>query len=335
MNIDVHCHVIPEDCLNLHGRAPDGRERGIRVERGAEGAAAAFFDGRELNNCRPEQLYDIDLRLKEMNASGVDVQAVSVVPFLYFYELDATTGAGFARRLNDGIAAVARAHPDRFVALATVPLQAPDLAVEELTRAHEALGMRGVEISSHVAGRNLDEPELEPFFARVEALRMPVFIHPNAPAAADRLSRYYLGNLIGNPLDTSIAAASLIFGGVLHRHPGLTIYLAHGGGNVPYICGRWEHGWHVRPEPKQHLPIPPMEYVRRFYFDSIAHSRPALDYLIRTFGADRVMLGTDYPFDMGDDHPVQTVEALGLDETHREQILGGTAARLFGITRRS
>lgn len=331
VNIDVHCHVIPEACLNLHGQGADGREFGVELRQGAGGEQAVFFDGRELNNCEPAQLYDIDLRLREMDAAGIDIQAVSVVPFLFFYELDAKITATFARRLNDGIAGVVAAHPDRFAGLATLPMQAPDLAIEELSRAHEQLGLRGVEINSNVAGRNLDEPELEPVFARIEQLGMPVFIHPNRPAAAERLSHYYLGNLIGNPLDTSIAAASLVFGGVLARHPGLTVYLAHGGGNTPYICGRWEHGWHVRPEPKRSIDRPPMEYVRRFYFDTLAHSQPALDYLVRTFGAGRVMIGTDYPFDMGDTQPIDTVAALGLAESEGEQIRGTTAARLFGL----
>jgi aminocarboxymuconate-semialdehyde decarboxylase len=332
MNIDVHCHIVPEECRDLRASDASGRALGMWIERDADGQEQLLVDGRPMNAARPEKLWDIDLRLREMDASGVDLQALSVPPFGYFYSLAARTAADFAGRLNDGIAAVVRGHPERFIGLATVPLQDTDLAVAELVRAVEQLGMRGVEISSNVAGENLDTARLRPFFARVEQLGVPIFIHPHAVAAADRLRDYYLTNLIGNPLDTSIAAARLIFGGVLERFPRLNVYLAHGGGNTPYICGRWQHGWEVRPEPKLLLQQPPMEFVRRFWFDTITHSQPALRYLVQTFGSDHVLLGTDYPFDMGDTHPVETVDALDLSPEERQQILGASAARLFGLS---
>jgi aminocarboxymuconate-semialdehyde decarboxylase len=331
MNVDVHCHLVPEECKDLHALGPDGREYGVRVERDADGAEIAITDGRHNRACDSEQLWDLDRRLRDMDAAKVDVQALSVPPFFFFYALEAGQAAEFARRLNDGIMAAVRRHPDRFIGLATVPMQDTDRAVAELDRAVNQLGMRGVEINSNVAGENLDAPRLEPFFAWVEQLGVPIFIHPHYVVGQDRLGDYYLTNLIGNPVDTTIAAASLIFGGVLARHPNLTIYLAHGGGTTPYICGRWQHGWTVRPEPKRILDRPPMEYVHRFYFDMLAHSRPALDYLVRTFGSDRVMLGTDYPFDMGDTDPTETVDALGLAEEQRRQILGDTAAALFRL----
>jgi aminocarboxymuconate-semialdehyde decarboxylase len=332
VNIDVHCHLIPDDCLDMHATLPDGREFGVRCEREASDNDILITDGRRNRFADYDQLWDVERRLRDMGTAGVDVQAISVPPFMYFYAIAATTAAGFARRLNDGLTAVARKHPDRFVTLATVPLQDTDLAVAELNRAVGELGMRGVEINSNVAGENLDTPRLLPFFERVEQLDIPIFIHPHYVAAQERLRDYYLINLIGNPLDTTIAAASLIFGGVMAKLPRLTVYLAHGGGNTPYICGRWQHGWEVRPEPKQLLDRAPMEYVRRLYFDTITHSREALDYLVRTFGSDKVMLGTDYPFDMGDERPLETIEALGLSEQQQQQIRGGNAARLFKLT---
>ena len=331
MNIDVHCHIVPEDCRDLRTTAADGREQGIWLEPDAEGREQLVIDGRRMNAAEPAQLWNVDLRLREMDASGVDMQALSVPPFCYFYSAEAATAVAFARCLNDGIAAVVRRHPQRFIGLATVPLQDAGLAVAELNRAVDQLGMRGVEINSNVAGQNLDDPRLLPFFARVEQLGVPIFIHPHYVAAAERLREYYLTNLIGNPLDTSIAAACLVFGGIMARLPELIVYLAHGGGNTPYICGRWQHGWEVRPEPKRLLEQPPMALVRRFYFDTITHSQPALAYLVSTFGSDHVLLGTDYPFDMGDMRPVETVRAIGLPEEQRGQILGGNAARLFKL----
>lgn len=303
----------------------------MRVERDADGIEIAITDGRRNNACESEQLWNLDRRLRDMDAADVDIQALSVPPFLFFNAIEAKQAAECARRLNDGIAAAVQRHPDRFIGLATVPMQDTDLAVAELTRAVEQLGFRGVEINSNVAGENLDAPQFEPFFARVEQLGIPIFIHPHYVAAQDRLGDYYLTNLIGNPLDTSIAAACLIFGGVLARYPRLTVYLAHGGGTTPYICGRWQHGWAVRPEPKRILDRSPMEFVRRFYFDTLAHSQPALDYLVHTFGSDKVLLGTDYPFDMGDVQPVTTIDALELPEDQRQRILGGNAAALFRL----
>jgi len=333
MNIDVHCHVIPQDCLDMHATAADGREFGIRFEEQAGGGRTLITDGRSIGD--PKQLWNVERRLRDMDASGIDLQAISIPPFLYFYAIEAVTAAGFARRLNDGLTAVARRYPERFITLATVPLQDTDLAIAELDRAVEQLGMRGVEICSNVAGENLDAPRLLPFFRRVEQLDVPIFIHPHYVAAQDRLREYYLVNLIGNPVDTTIAAASLVFGGIMAKFQRLNVYLAHGGGTMPYICGRWQHGWEVRTEPKRLLDHGPSVDVRRFYFDTITHSPEALAYLVNTFGSDKVLLGTDYPFDMGDMTAVETVKALGLPAGQEQMLLGGNAARLFKLSGKS
>lgn len=332
MSIDVHCHIIPQDCMDLHAVGPDGREYGVRIERLANGSEVPVFDGYRASSVDAEQLWNVDLRLRQMDESGVSIQALSVPPMVFFYQLEAQQAAEFAGRLNDGIAATVHGHPERFVGMATVPLQDTDLALAELERAVGELGMRGLAITSNVAGENLDAPRLFPFFERVAELEIPIFIHPNNVLGQDRLRSYYLTNLLGNPVDTAVAAASLVFGGVLARLPRLTTILAHGGGATPFLCGRWEHGWHARPEPKRFLDHPPMADVRRFYFDTITHSRETLAYLVQTFGADHVLIGTDYPFDMGDTRPLETVAALGLTDGEREQIVGGTASRLFRIS---
>jgi aminocarboxymuconate-semialdehyde decarboxylase len=215
--------------------------------------------------------------------------------------------------------------------MATVPLQDPVAAAEELTHARRTLGLVGVEIGSNINGRELDDPALHPFFARCAELRMPVFIHPVVVAGADRMTRYYLRNLIGNLVDTSIALAHLIFGGAFERWPKLAVIAAHAGGIIPYTRGRLDHGYRVRAECRAALPRPPSAYLKHIYFDTIAHNQEALAYLVRTAGAGRVVLGSDFPFDMADPDPVGTVQGLkGLSAADRTRILGGNARALFG-----
>jgi aminocarboxymuconate-semialdehyde decarboxylase len=191
------------------------------------------------------------------------------------------------------------------------------------------LGLRGMQIGSNVAGRNLDDPELEPVWATAAELGAFILLHPINVAGADRLSSYYLGNLIGNPLDTTIAAACLVFSGVLERHPSLKICLAHGGGFVPYQAGRFVHGWHVRTEPKRSLPKPPTESLARFYFDTIVHSKDVLEFLVGNAGAGRVLLGSDYPFDMGMPEGVRQVRGASIPAAEQSAVLGGRARALL------
>jgi aminocarboxymuconate-semialdehyde decarboxylase len=216
--------------------------------------------------------------------------------------------------------------------MATLPLQVPGEALKELKRAAKALGRRGVEIGSHVARRELGDEDFFPVYEALQDLDMPVFIHPHHVAGLDRLLEYYLNNLIGNPLDTTIAAANLIFGGVLEKFPRLKIVLAHAGGQVPYVIGRWEHGYRVRPECKDRVSRPPMAFFKNFYFDMITHHPDALRYLISLAGSDHVLLGSDYPYDMGDLNPVQTMNRLtGISEEDRQKILGENAVALYRL----
>jgi aminocarboxymuconate-semialdehyde decarboxylase len=238
--------------------------------------------------------------------------------------------AAFARIQNEQLAKLVKAHPGRFQAIATVPMQAPRQAADELRHAMSALGLRGVQIGSNIAGKNLDDPELEPVWATAAELGAFILIHPINVAGVDRLKSYYLNNLIGNPLDTTIAAACLVFSGVLERYPALKICLAHGGGFVPYQAGRFLHGWHVRAEPKVKLPKPPTDSLQRFYFDTIVHSKDVLEFLVRNAGADRVLLGSDYPFDMGMPDGVLQVRSLSIPATDRTSILGGLAQTMLG-----
>ena len=329
--IDIHAHVLTEATLaRLQRESPS---QAPRLERSGEDAALVVGSFRY--PAFPRGGWDIERRLADMDAKRVAVQAVSVPPFVMLYELEAQVTTAFAQIHNEAIAELVRAQPDRFVGLATVPLQDPPAAAAELRRAMRQLGLRGMEIGANVAGRDLDDPELEPVWQAAQELGAFIFLHPQSVAAADRLRNYYLWNLLGNPLDTSIAAASLVFGGVLERYPDLRLCLAHGGGFIPYQRGRLEHGWRVRAEPRQRLQQPPGAFFDRLYFDTILHSDAALAYLVRTAGADHVLLGSDYPFDMGPAEPVESVRRAVPDAAAQAQVLGSTAARLLGLNARS
>jgi aminocarboxymuconate-semialdehyde decarboxylase len=255
-------------------------------------------------------------------------------PFLFLYDLPARDGLKAARIQNDAMAAVAAQHPERFVPLATVPLQDVNAACQELRRATRELSLRGVEIGSNVRGIHLGDERFRPFWQACAEDDLFVFIHPEyfQVHGLQTLSEYYLTNLIGNPCETGLTAAHMVFSGLFEELPDLKVMLAHAGGVMPWIMGRWSRGFQQRPEPKRHLKHDPLESVRKFYVDTIAHSQAALNFLVATFGHDHVIMGSDYPFDMGLDDPVMEVEELEtLPEEQREAILGGTVACLLKL----
>jgi aminocarboxymuconate-semialdehyde decarboxylase len=276
-------------------------------------------------------IYNPEMRIHDMDKTGVTIQALSVRP-RFGYELDSEIALDISRAQNEMIAKFVSKHPDRFVGLATVPLQDPQAAADELDRAMSTLDMTGVEIGSNVNGKNLDAPELWPFYEKAQELEAFIFVHPTNVAGIERMQKYHLGNLIGNPLDTSLAIASLIFGGVLESFPRLKFCFAHAGGFAPYQRGRLEHGFKVRPEGKEVISKPPSEYFKLLYFDTITHYPPALRYLIESVGSDHVLLGSDYPFDMADPDPVSTVNGLeSISSTEKRNVLGENAAKLLRI----
>ncbi|HXX51314.1 MAG TPA: amidohydrolase family protein [Xanthobacteraceae bacterium] len=282
----------------------------------------------------PRGGHDIARRFEDMNAAEVDMHVLSVSPQTWLYGQDAANGAAAAAIQNDEIARLVEEHPNRFAGIATLPMQAPEQAAGELRRAMTKLGLRGAMIGSNVGGKNLDDPSFEPVWATAAEFGAFMVVHPGNVAGADRLRSYYLGNLIGNPLDTTIAAACLIFGGVLARYPKLNFVMVHGGGFIPYQGGRWVHGWQVRPEPKLHLNHSPEKYLDRFLYDTILHSKASLEFLIAAVGAERVFLGSDYPYDMGIMDCVRHVRALDIAPADRDKILGGHAAMIFDSQRR-
>ncbi len=323
--IDIHCHLaIPAaDAL----MRPHQNPAAISIN-SFSSPASDEVNRRQFAQIGPK-LASIDHRIADMDAMGVDIQAISPSPGQYYYWAEGGLALEAARLVNDGMAEAVARHPDRLVGMGTVPLQAPELAVRELKRLTGELGLRGVEISSNVDGRELAEPEFRPFFAAAEELGVLVFMHPLGFTHGQRLSEHYFNNLIGNPLESAIAVGHLIFGGVLDAHPGLKLCVAHGGGYLPGYIGRMDHGFRAREDCRQHIRREPSSYLRQLYFDTLVFDRGELEFLVKTYGADHLMMGTDYPFDMSEPDPVGFHAALS--DADRAKILGGTAARLLGL----
>jgi aminocarboxymuconate-semialdehyde decarboxylase len=321
--IDSHTHILTQEAMRLLGKESPKVGPVLKGD-------TLEIDGKVVQHPHPREIWDVDLRLRDMDANAVDVQVLSPTVFTFFYGQEPSLALTCSMLQNEDIVSVARQHPGRFLGLGTVPLQAPLMAADELRRSMTKLGLRGAMIGSNVNGRNLDDPALEPFWAAAEELGAFIFIHPHAGVGAERMGSYYLKNLIGLPLETTLAAASLVFGGVLERHPGLKVCLSHGGGFVPYQSGRFQHGWEVRDEAKVKIKNPPSESLGRLFYDTILHSKINLEFLINAVGPEHVLLGSDYPFDMGNLDCVARVQALSIPEASRDLVLGGYARTLLG-----
>lgn len=329
LGIDVHAHFFPETFIRVVEEA--GASFGAGVDRSNPRGPVLVIGGSR-TAVLEARYWDLDLRIRSMNRQGVAVQALSLTaPMVYW--ADGATGARLAASFNDAASAAHVAHPDRFVACATLPMQDPARALAELQRAANLPGIRGVYMGTNVGGRELSDPAFFPIFERAAALRLPVLLHPLRVVGAERLTPFYLGNLLGNPFDTAIAAAHLVFGGVLDRLPKLEVCLPHAGGAMPYLHGRLRHGQGVRPETKDRAKKPFSAYLRRFSYDIISHDAGALRYLVDTVGADRVMLGTDFCFDMGYERPLAIIQAkaTALSRKDQDRVVRGNAARLLRL----
>jgi aminocarboxymuconate-semialdehyde decarboxylase len=283
---------------------------------------------------RAPKLTGVKERLVDMDRMGVDIQAVCPAPYHFFYFTEPGYGAELSREVNEGIAQVAADTPDRFVGMGTVPLQDSQLAIKELNYCVKKLGMRGIEICTNVNGKNLTDPslKLDKFFARCEELGVVIFMHPLGYTQGDRLTNHYFNNVIGNPLDSTVAVSHLIFDGVLQRYPKLKFVVAHGGGFIAHYWARMDHAWRARPDCRTIIKNPPSSYLEKFYFDSITFDPEMLQRLIDKFGADHVVLGTDYPYDMGEEDPLGLIKQVKrLPKAARDLIQGGNAARLLDI----
>lgn len=323
--IDTHAHWYPAEWLRLFEK--DGAKEGATLERNG-GKYTVRTD--RIVNAFDEEFVDLDLRLAGMDRQGVDVHALSLTAPMVYWATPAF-GLALSQAYNDAASAAHIRHPSRFTGLAMVPMQAPDLAVREMERAAKLPGMRGLYVATNVNGADLDEKRFWDVYAKAEELGWTMFLHPLDTIGRERTTRYYLKNLIGNPYDTGVAAAHLIFGGVLDAFPKLEVNLPHAGGTFPWLIGRWDHGTKVRPELK-HMKKMPSAYLRRFTYDTIGHNDQINLDLVRLVGADRVVLGSDYCFDMGLTDPVGTVERLtSLSEAERNLILGTTAGKLLRL----
>jgi aminocarboxymuconate-semialdehyde decarboxylase len=325
--VDIHCHV--------HSTAAADMVKGL--VRPEHEPAQQFSDdrtravGREQMQRIMPQLTSVERRLADMDAMGIDIQALAPSPAQTYYWAEPDLGLATARAVNDNIAAIVADHPDRFVGMGTVPLQEPELALRELDRIVGSLGFRGVEINTNVAGEDLSSGRLRTFFARAEELGVVVFVHPIGFTEGRRLTEHYFNNVIGNPLESTLAVGHLIFGGVLEGHPGLKVVVAHGGGYLPAYSGRLDHAAAARPDCCVHLGRMPSDYLRQLHFDTIVFDPDQLRYLVSRYGADHVLLGTDYPYDMGDNDPIGFIESAGLDAADVRAIMGVNAARLLGL----
>ncbi|HSB71834.1 MAG TPA: amidohydrolase family protein [Candidatus Methylomirabilis sp.] len=327
MIIDLHAHYVPRSFLEAIEK--EGGPYGASLRR--EGKDPTILVGGRPYGPITRHYYETRPRMADMDKAGVDMQVLSLNPPMVYWA-DGDLGTRLAQLYNDELAATVAGRPDRLAGLATVPLQDVPAAVAELTRAVGQLGLRGVYIGSNIGGKDLDHPDLFPFFAQAEALRAPVFIHPIDVLGVERLRAYYLHNGLGNPFETALAAARLIFGGVLDRLPRLQVCLAHAGGALPWLVGRLDRVYRVRKEAREGLRRAPSAYLRRFTYDTITHHGPGLRYLISLVGADRVALGSDYRFDMGLLDPAGPVRALRpLSRVDRDLILGGVAAKLLKV----
>ncbi len=328
LKIDTHAHILPRDWPNFAERHDDPRWPSIEHSGGRH---RIYKDGKFFREIFPNT-WDPELRIAEYQRFGVQVQLISTVPVMFSYWAQPQHALDFSRHLNDHIAEVCRAHPRHYLGLGTVPLQAPDLAIAELRRCVRELGLCGIQIGSHHGDINLDAPQLFELFAAAAELNAAVLVHPWDMMGSDTMPRYWLPWLVGMPAEQARAFCSLVFGGVLQRLPKLRVCFAHGGGSFPWTIGRIRHGWAMRPDLVQtasdHDPRLAMSQV---YVDSCVHDTQALSQLLELMGTERVMLGTDYPFPLGEQEPGQAIERLALAEPDRARLFHGTALEWLGV----
>ena len=328
--VDVHCHYLN----------PEVAAKYAHLQPGKYDATAVYATelSRQVNmkqiQERGAKFKQVEVRLKDMDAMGIDIQVLSPAPIQYFYFTQPVLGAQISRDINESIALVVAQRPDRFVGMGTIPLQDVDLAGQELEYAVNVLGLRGVEICTNVNGKNLTDPSLnlEKLFAKAQSLDVVIFLHPMGFSQGERFVEHYFNNVMGNPLDTSLALAHLIFDGVLARYPKLKILASHGGGYIASYWARMDHAWKAREDARTVIQKKPSSYLEKVYFDTITHDAQILGNLVDRYGAKHILLGTDYPFDMGEERPIKLIDGVrGLTPLDQQLIKGGNAMKLFKI----
>jgi len=330
MYIDVHAHFLPDAGRAAYQRGSNWH--GTTFTRDDRGILVSERDGRRFVFGSPLHFEPMERRVERMDARGVDTELLSLLPPLFGYSAPAADAAAAARDVNDELSGLSQRFPGRFRGLATLPLQDVDAAVDELARAMSLPGMVGVTLGTHIDGVGLHEPALAPFWQAAARLKAFVFIHPMDQRGLEALRGYYLRNAIGNPFETTVAAASLMLSGRLTGFPDLPVCLAHGGGYLLAATGRLEHAYRVRPETGRETDESPRTQLRRFYFDTLNHDPAGLRHMVDVLGVDRVVLGTDFPADMGQTDAVAelTKSTLFTDE-EKAAMLGGNMVRLLGL----
>jgi aminocarboxymuconate-semialdehyde decarboxylase len=344
MKIDIHTHILPREWPDLDAKY--GYSGFVRLDH-YKPCCARMMIGQRVFREITDNVWDSERRIEEMDAADVTMQVLSTVPVMFSYWAKPQDALDLSRRLNDHIAEVVRAHPKRFAGLATIPMQDVDLAAGELERCVTELGLRGAQIGTHIDanphfGRidilNLDNASLQPLWSAAEKLGAAIFVHPWDMAGKERMPKYWLPWLVGMPAETSLAICSMIFGGVFERFPKLRVAFAHGGGAFPFTIGRVEHAFHVRPDlcatdnktnPRNYLARG--DTPARFYVDSLVHDPEALRFLLKLFGAQRVALGSDYPFPLGEAHPGKLIESIKFSAKEKKQLLSETAREFLGL----
>jgi aminocarboxymuconate-semialdehyde decarboxylase len=326
--IDVHAHVMTPEAQEI--AAPlFTPEKDPFI--GYSGPTSEAYNRDHFAEISPK-LSLPDVRLRDMDRMGVDVQAISVAPPQYFYWAEPQVGAKLSGMVNDRLYEIVQGHPDRFVGLGTLPLQDLDLGLAELERVVDELGFHGLEICTNVNGVDFDDPRFVPFFEEVVARDLLLVVHPNGFTQGERLSDYYLINTVGMPMDSTVFIARMIFGGVLERFSTLKVCVMHGGGYLPFYPARFDHAYEQRTDCREHISRPPSTYLAQLSFDTMVFDPAMIAELVRRYGADHVLLGTDYPYDMGETDPLGLIDAAdGLCAEERSMIVGGNAARLLRL----
>jgi aminocarboxymuconate-semialdehyde decarboxylase len=328
LTVDIHTHILPENIPNF--KAKFGYGGFIHLDHHKPCCARMMMDDRFFREIE-DNCWDAEARMKECNHQHVDVQVLSTVPVMFSYWAKPKDTLEVAMFLNDHIAGIVHDYPKRFIGLGTLPLQEPSMAIKELERCKE-IGLQGIQIGSHVNDWNLSDPKLFPVFEACQDLEMAVFVHPWDMMGKTKMEKYWLPWLVGMPAESSLAICSMIFGGVFERLPKLKVAFAHGGGSFPATIGRIEHGFNVRPDLcAVDNPINPRDYLGKFYLDSLVHDPAMLDYIVKLVGEDKVALGTDYPFPLGELEPGELIHRMDYTNERKEKLLGKNAFDWLGL----